>query len=257
MANRELAPVDELTQMPLPVLPQIGMKNLRRMERESSADWHHQYHPSNSKRLTSTDGLALRHVRLQLLPAMEHHKVYHRIFEGPEFLPRTNTERFGHIVLACAGYIPPQAIDVYKDNPSEPVTLSKKMRSRLQNSGEIEVRGQANIARFMKDYLVDQDFSTVDESVIEEFLTTHSIDRRKYLGHWLLAIASEIAVEPVKPVYRQALDEGLILPSIKLPNVVKSQINGRKTSDKAIKALHRRLAKTYLQTGVDRVKLAA
>jgi hypothetical protein len=256
MSNKELAPVDELTQMPLPILPPTGLKHLKGMLKEGDANWHHQYHPSNSKRLTSAAGLAVRHVRLQLLPAMEHHKTYHQIFEGPEFLPRTSEERFGHIVLACAGYIPPNAIDVYKDDPTEPVNLSKRMRHRLQNSGEIQVRGQTNIARFMKDYLIDQDLSVVDDSIIQEFVTTGSIERKKYLGHWLLAIASEIAVEPVKPVYRQALEEGLITPGLKLPNIVKSQINGRKTSDKAIKALHRRLTRSRLQTGVNQVELA-
>jgi hypothetical protein len=130
------------------------------------------------------------------------------------------------------------------------------MRHRLQNSGEIQVRGQTNIARFMRDYLIDQDLSVVDDSIIQEFVTTGSIERKKYLGHWLLAIASEIAVEPVKPVYRQALEEGLITPGLKLPNIVKSQINGRKTSDKAIKALHRRLTRSRLQTGVNQVELA-
>ena len=257
MPNKEFAPVDELTQMPLPVLPSPGLRHLRGMLREGDANWHHQYHPSNSKRLSSAAGLAVRHVRLQLLPAMEQHKTYHQIFEGPEFLPRTSEERFGHIVLACAGYIPSNAIDVYKDDPTEPVALSKRMRQRLQNSGEIQVRGQINIARFMKDYLVEQDLSAVDDSIIQEFVTTSSIERKKYLGHWLLAIASEIAVEPVKPVYRQALDEGLIIPGIKLPNIVKSQISGRKTSDRAIKALHRRLAKSRLQTEVNQVRLAS
>ena len=256
-SHKILAPVDELTRMPLPVLPPPGIRQLIRGENSKQANWHHQYHPSNSIRLTSAAGLAVRHVRLQLLPVETHHNRYHKIFEGPEYLPRTSEERFGHIILACAGYIPPNAIDVYNKDPSDPVGLSKRMRHRLQNSGEVEVRGHTNIANFMKDYLVNQDFSEINESIIEEFLTTKSLQRKKFLGHWLLGIASEIAVEPIQPIYRQALDEGLIIPKTKLPNLVKSQINGPKTSQRAIRALHRRLTKSYLQTGVNRVELAS
>lgn len=242
-SSKLIAPTDPLTRMPLPVLPPPGIRELRRRGKTQEANWHHHYHPSNSKLLTSAAGLAVRHVRLQLLPLETHHNVYHAIFEGPK-LPVTNEQRFGQIILACANYIPPLAIDVHKDDPTEPVSLSKRMRHRLQTSGEIELRGHSNISTFIKNYLVAQDLSHVNDLVIEEFLYTHDQERKRYLGHWLLAIASEIAVEPIEPVYRQALDEGLILtPKQKLPNLVKSHVNGRKISQKAIRALHKRLVK--------------
>ncbi len=247
------APVDELTKMPLPVLPPPQIPSRSKPER---ANWHHHYHPSNSELLSSVAGLAVRHARLQLLPLKTYHDVYHGIFVGPEFLPRTNEERFGHIVLSCVGYVPPEAIDVHSDDPTAPVALTKRMRRRLQTSGELDVRGQANISNFMKDYLVKQDLSVVDESIIEEFLTTKEIEKKRELGHYLLSIASEVAVEPVIPVYQQALEEGLIFDRIRLPNLVKSQINGPKISSRAIKALHKRLTKTRLQTDVNRVQSA-
>ena len=236
------APVDPLTRMPLPVLPPADIPHSGSKE---SVNWHHHYHPSNDKLLTSINGLAVRHVRLQLLPEVSYHNKYHSIFKGPEELPRTNEARFGHIVLACAGYVPGLAIDVNSDNPIEAVELDPSLRQRLQSSGELEVRGSSNIATFIKKHLVRQDFSHVSETVIEEFLTTRDLDRRWFLGHWLLAIASEIALEPVNPIYRQALNEGLIhKPTKKLPNIVKSYVNGRKTSHKAIKSLHKQLART-------------
>jgi hypothetical protein len=145
-SGKEFAPVDELTQMPLPVMPPRRMPPHGKPE---IANWHHHYHPSNSKLLTSAAGLAVRHVRVQLLPVEKYHNQYHRIFEGPVYLPKTNAERFGQIILACAGYVPPHAIDVHKDDPTEPVLLSTRMKHRLQKGREIEVRGHTNIGGFI------------------------------------------------------------------------------------------------------------
>jgi hypothetical protein len=239
-SRKELAPTDGLTGMPLPVLPPEEIPD---MSDKMTNNWHHHYHPKDSTLLSSTDGLAVRHVRLQNLPRFSHHNVYHSIFEGPA-LPKTSEERFGHIILACAGYVPPEAIDLYKDDPTDPAQMPTRLRKRLQTSGEIEVRGQSNISTFIRKHLVYQDFSHVKESIIDEFLGTRNQDRKIYLGHLLLAIASEIAVEPIKPVYHQALNEGLIAKPIspkKLPSLVKSHVSGEKTVNKAIKSLHRRL----------------
>jgi hypothetical protein len=241
-SRKELAPTDELTGMPLPILPPDERLDIKD---KITNNWHHHYHPSDSMLLGSTDGLAVRHVRLQNLPKISHHNLYHSIFEGPT-LPRTSEERFGHIILACAGYVPTSAIDVRKGDPTKPVDLSNKMRRRLQTSGELDVRGQTNISTFIRKHLIYQDFSHVKESLIDEFVNTRDIDRRLYLGHLLLAIASEIAVEPIKPVYSQALQEGLIAKPIspkKLPGVVKAHVNGEKTANKAIRSLRTRLQK--------------
>lgn len=232
-----VTPTDELTGMPLPVL---HSETIPRIYTGEEYNWHHHYHPSIDKSLKGVKGLAVRHVRLQLLP-VEKHNHYHHIFEGPN-LPRSNQERFGHIVLACAGYIPSKAIDVYKDDPTEPVHLSKALRRRLQTGGEMQLRGTSNIAQFMRKHLISQDFSHVNDLLIDEFIHTKDIERKHFLGHWLLAIASEIAVEPIKPIYRQAMDDGLLAePKPKLQNLVKSQINGRKTSKKAILSLRQSL----------------
>lgn len=235
-----LAPVDELTGVPLPIKPPLEVPPFGRPD---LANWHHLYHPSNSKLLTTSSGLAIRHSRLQLLPVATHHNYYHHLFEQPSRLPRTNAQRFGQLIITMAGYIPSHAIDLHADDPTIAVPLSTRLRQRLQTSGELEARGQGNIAGFIKDYLVVQDLSHVKETVIEEFLDTHDMDRKNFLGHWLLAIASEVAVEPVKPIYKQALDEGLIMHKKKLPNLAKQTVNGRKTSHKAIKALHKKLSK--------------
>lgn len=245
MAGKLVAPTDKCTGLPLPVLPPPEIPSF---DNKEFANWHHHYHPENSPLLKSPGGLAVRHVRLQLLPIKEYHDPYHGIFEGP-VLPKTTQQRFSQIILSCAGYIPSKAIDIHSDNPAIPVALNEKLRTRLQTSGEIEVRGQSNICDFVKDYVVKQDLTGVKESLIEEFVFTTHHERKRFLGNWLLALASEIAVEPVKPLYRQAKKEGLIHPSNsrKLPNIVKSQINGRKTNQKAMKALHRQLKRQVLR----------
>lgn len=257
--GKSFAPVDPLTGVPLPLLPPAETPPFNMPH---VANWHHHYHPSVSPRLTSKPaGLAIRHSRLQLVP-VEQHRLYHHKFVAPERLPWGYAERFGHIVMACAGYIPEYAIDVYKDDPMEPVLIDNKTRHRLQTSGEIAVRGHTGISQFLKDYVVRQDLSHVNESLIEEFLFTKNEMRKKYLGHWLLAMATEKATEPLELTYRQARKEGLINPSntTKLPNVVKARLNGRKTNPKVLRHLHKRLLlqDTYdLQTEVDRVQLAS
>lgn len=255
MSDKILAPVDQLTRLPLPVLPPV---EVLANSTDIPTNWHHHYHPSNSRLLTSKAGIAVRHVRLQLLP-VELHNTYHSIFEGPS-LPRTNEQRFGQIIIAATGYIPPFAIDVLANDPSQPVELSEDVRHRLQASGEIVTKGQSNISEFMKNYLVSRDLSHVNETVIEEFLETSDILRKRFLGHWLLAMASEVAAEPLMPLYRQALDEGLIVDrGVKLPNLVKKHVNGRQTSKKAISSLHKSLdrQRRSLQTGVNRVQLVS
>lgn len=237
-AIKKTSPVDPLSHMPLPILP---TDTIPRIIDGKRANWHHHYHPSDDPLLTSISGLAVRHLRLQLLPVKTRHQVYHNMFIGPEELPETNDQRFGHIILACAGYLPRLAVDVRKDDPSEPVVMTNKMYERLQTSGEIAIRGQGNISNFIRSHLVLQNFSHVNESVIDEFLHTPNMNRKRYLGHWLLAIASEIATEPLEPIYHQALDSGLVRQKKKLPNVAKTALIGQKTQDKAIKDLHRRL----------------
>ena len=237
--DKVLSPVDKLTNMPLPILP---TRQGPRFKNPAFANWHHHYHPSDDPNLTSASGLAIRHLRLQLLPVKSRHQIYHNLFSGPEFLPESQADRFGHIILACAGYMPRSAIDVTADDPATPVQMSSKIHERLQTSGEIVVRGQPNIANFIRKYLVIQDLSNINESVIDEFLSTNSIERKRYLGHWLLALASEIATEPVKPIYRQALDDGLIRSKAKPESIVKSTFSGEKSRNKAIDDLRRRLA---------------
>jgi hypothetical protein len=205
MAAERLSPVDE-TGMPLPLAP----TGLSPFEKDNS-DWHHHFHPRRSELLTGSNGaLAVRHSRVQITHRTQHDR-YHQVFEGPP-LPETETYQFSLVVLASAGYIPSQAVDSRSRRGPKIVKVKDAQRQRLWESGEIRPDNLTVIRAFLGEFAVKQDLTDVNEGTIDEFLHTHDQDRKKYLGHWLLAHAIDHATEPVLPVYSLARRRGLINP---------------------------------------------
>ena len=129
MAAEVITPVDEMTGMPLSVAPPLH--DLSRHNPEI-ANWHHLYHPSTAPELQTLGGTALRNSRVQLLPVKQHNMGkynYHTYYAGPP-LPDANDEdtQFRLCVLACAGYLPKQVIDLNDSTPFK----------RLMTSDELE-----------------------------------------------------------------------------------------------------------------------
>ena len=119
MAAELITPLDEISGMPLPILPQEHLTI-----EDPTTNWHHAWHPKTDPGLLDLGGRALRHSRAQLVRMTDHNhgdankgkQVYHDFYAGPE-LPKTDREKFYQCVLSAAGYVPERAIDLRGDEP--------------------------------------------------------------------------------------------------------------------------------------------
>lgn len=225
MAAELETPVCEATGLPLPIAPseQSNDASARR-------DWHHHFHPRLSPLLAhdSLSGSAVRSARIQLVDYATHHNDYHGNYLGPP-LPVTETDKFGLVILATAGYIPREGLD-FSGNEPKRVELSHEQRKRMRGSGELKVAAISPIQKFITAYTMDQDLSHVDEMIIDEFLNTTDKEQKLKLGSSLLRLAVRQAADPIIPMYRQAWKNGLIdqqVPS-KAQRFVRSKINFKK-----------------------------
>ncbi|HSH18252.1 MAG TPA: hypothetical protein VK978_02620 [Candidatus Saccharimonadales bacterium] len=117
MAAELITPTDELSGLPLPLLPSDEVLPTNNGE---VANWHHHFHPKTHPIITGTlGGRALRSARIQLVDTNQHNyseNAYHRFFAGPP-IPESRDAQFGLCVLSCAGYVPEKAIEVADGEP--------------------------------------------------------------------------------------------------------------------------------------------
>lgn len=210
-----ITPVDELTGLPLAVLPVESLAGA--LFYDFADNYHHHFHPKRSDLLTDAGGIALRASRGQKLPFWAHTR-YHQLFTGPP-LPETPQDKFHLCVLACAGFIARQAIDVSGPGDFQTVTMTDEQFEQVSlpeawHISKAHKPDQAHyvrdaIGRFFASYVLEQQLTHVPDKVIEEFLGTQDERRRKELGNFMLKEAVEIAVEPVKPVHVELGRQGL------------------------------------------------
>ncbi len=151
MAAELITPVDLLTGMPLSIaIPE----DLNTLDDPENVNWHHHFHKASAPELQSLGGRALRSCRLQLVPAELHNygkDTYHDIFIG-SVLPRvddTDTQ-FLLCVLACAGYVTREGLDVKSDNPEIPVRLTDNQIRRLQTKPEPRLVKRADVLKHLQ-----------------------------------------------------------------------------------------------------------
>lgn len=230
-------PYDPLTLLSLPLMP---VENPHRMYRP---DWHHHEHPKRSPLLKEIGGQAVRNARLQYYDRRLHNR-YHDKFGGPP-LPETEEQQFNLVIMAVAGYIPEQAIDVRRRKP-QIVALTTEQRHRLQTSGEIRVGSEAVLREFIKKRVMSQDVYSVNASdlMIEEFVTTNNFERRRLLGHTLLGLVTDKASEVAGETYWQARRKELILPGLpsNVQRFAKSKLGNTRERDRLVKQLYKSLA---------------
>jgi hypothetical protein len=207
-------------------------------------DWHHHFHPRTSPILKEFGGEALRNARLQLVDYDTHHFGYHNKYDGPP-LAKTVEGRFAAVVMSVAGYIPKEAID-FEDRSPKLIRLSDDQRRQLQASGEIESRGDAVIRNFIRDYIMEQQITAtnVNELTIEEFVSTRNVERRRLLGHTLLALITDLASEPIHETYSVARRNQLIKPGLPTSarRFTKGLLGPTRSRDKIVNRLHKNLA---------------
>lgn len=214
MAAELVTPFDEMTGIPLPLmpdsdLPPIAIGRIRNIER--IADWHHPFHPRVALITEGVGAVALRNCRIQWTEYDTHHHKYHGAFVGPA-LPETDDEQFRNVLFASAGYVPSEAITFRRSGRPLIKKLDDEQREHLWNSGQLRVGNTSTVRDFMLAYTLQQDFRHVNVSTIDEFLHTRDLARKKELGGTLLAIAAYDAAEPIEDLYKHSRRLHLLPP---------------------------------------------
>jgi hypothetical protein len=223
MAAEQATPTCEISGLPLPILPtEPDARALSLYE-----DYHHHFHPRKSPELKGIDGKALRYSRGQLIARYLHTR-YHQLFEGPS-LPATREEKFRSTVLACAGVVPRQAIDLSREGEYRIVTLSNRQFEQLAAPRSIYVERafspthayykRRTIGRFFAVYAMQQNVrQAVSDHVIEQFLDPGAeAGRKKELGNFILKEALGMSLEHLIPVHEDLKGEGYITPERQMP----------------------------------------
>ncbi len=240
-----ITPRDPEFGLPLPIAPVPGMAIDNAVD---ALNDHHAWHPKNDERLMqppqnpwtpsqadvdtmnptarvpTSGGWALRNSRLQRVNRRLHNYrelAYHQFYSGPE-LPVDEDEQFRLVVLACAGLVPRQGIDLSTGQP-QVITMSDEQMTLLQEPLNAQAFGYRNfrfihepVQRFLRNYILRRELGHVSQILIEEFLDRNtSNERRAYLGHLLLAKQIEVATNILDPQFQTAQNAGLLDPRIR------------------------------------------
>lgn len=218
MAAEIQTPVCEATGLPLPIRltepPQGAQFHFE--------DYHHHFHPRMDPGLQHIDGKAVRFSRGQLVPRYLHDS-YHKIFIGPE-LPVSREDKFRATVLACAGIVPRQAIDLSEPGSYTVVNLEDEEYERLASPRSIYIERafkrdagmyrRRSIGKFFAAFALEQDLRLViSDNVIGQFLDKKtSPEQKKTLGNFMLKEALELSIVDLSREHRILADDGLVLP---------------------------------------------
>lgn len=231
----ETTPIDELTGLPLPVLTRSTDFFIERRGNLTARtkNFHHGFHPNRSpllgydqsgRLLAAGDpdrisGRALRYSRGQLLPVWLHDR-YHDIFLGPD-LPTDVRSRFTRVVLACAGVVPRQAIDLhtpgsFQITPELSDRRYNQITKHTYHEGEVSPPRYPNrrgeLGRFIADYAINNSLNDIlsereIKQKVHEFLIPRSPQTRKEAGRIILAHAVDASVADLIPIHKEAVKE--------------------------------------------------
>lgn len=143
------------------------------------------------------------------------HDNYHRLFEGPE-LPMLNSDCFRQTVLAAAGVVPQQAVDVASFGGYRVVDLSSSDYSKLTRPTVTKIDKHRYLGDFIADYAATKNVEDyIDNSLIDEFLDSKTQpDKKISLARFMLGVALDISLEPLDAHYRELKKDGYVRPDI-------------------------------------------
>lgn len=228
MAQLKETPIDELTNLPLPIFTSGPDFN------EHAINFHHHFHPGRSTELGYTEegekrkkhdperieGYALRYSRGQDVPKWLHDR-YHDIFKGPQ-LPQNTKDKFTLTVLACAGVVPREALDLHTPREWVKRALDNKQHEFIRRRIHYEGAGSLSatpkkreIGRFLADYVIQNSLDEViNESevmtTVKNFLKPRSAQQRFEAGRQILTQAIDVSVAELVPLLEEAKNEGMV-----------------------------------------------
>lgn len=216
---QEQTPTDPLSGLPLLLVPYEEVLAYLWGTQDNSgrmADWNHAYHPARLVMAGGDGSDALRNARKQFVMRADHDE-YHACYSGPPGVDRP-AERFRHVVLSAAGYIPPDAMDVRARGGPQVVTLTAAQRERLRSSGEVRVASFSVVQKFLKDFVLAQPVDHIRPGVVDRFLSLDSLvvdeaNEQRYLVNLLLSLVIDRVEDPLDPPYRFAHTNNLLAPN--------------------------------------------
>jgi len=218
MAAEAITPVEEYSGLPYPIAPRVEQVPLGRSDiANEHHGWHPRYHPS----LQTLAGVALRNSWIQYVHKELHNfgsLSYHSYYKGPE-LPTDETDIYGRVILAFAGYIPDGVIDMTsKSLPfvrganEQEIALLHQPRQDSNFCYQYLRYGYDPIRDFLLEHTLRQDMSHINESIIDEFIYTPVDQRKNAIGEFLLWSAAEIATDDIRQKYRDLAKKHLLHP---------------------------------------------
>lgn len=242
MTEQLITPLDELTGVPLPILP---VDPVHGVSRDVWTDYHHTFFHRADPTFKGDAGRALRLSRGQEIPRWLHTR-YHQIFQPPAW-PQSREEKFRLCVLGAANMVGPLAIDLTQDDPSVPVPMTPQQYATVTNPQSMHHeyathplrarRRRDDIGRFFAAYILDTTVvDSVDDALIAEFLDTKVHARKVELGNLMLRNAIMASVEPLVPTANEALShilrpEGALSPQSILRRTVRRFFEKRRFID--------------------------
>ncbi len=218
MAAELTTPIDEYSGLPYPIAPRCEHIPLNSPD---VANDHHGWHPRHHPALRTAAGVALRNSWIQYVHADLHNEgpfSYHAFFQGPE-LPTDESDIYGRVVLAFAGFVPDHVIDITsRSQPfARPATAQEAafLRQPQRNNpfGYRYLRyGYDPVREFLLDYVLGQDLSHIKETAIDEFLCTDDAERKVKIGDFLLWSAAEVATDDIRGKYTALARSNLLHP---------------------------------------------
>ena len=192
---------------------------------------HHAFYRSRAPQLANGLGRALRLSRVHVLPDWLHQSYHKKFMGGLEAFPETEVDTFGLLILSCAGYLSKEAwhrrsngnfeLDRMDEATYQQVRSRRllhpetELNSRIPADGPDRRRTQdvatKTIGEELTLYARRQNLSHIkDEDYVDEFLNTEDVIRRHEIGRRILREAALVAVDPIRPIYEEALSEGLV-----------------------------------------------
>jgi hypothetical protein len=226
MIHSRETPYDDYPGVPiaLPILPS-GL--------EGQHSLHHTAHPRDHYSLQGHGGKAVRVAIVQRVegPGGEAavlneagelpeyaglHTKYHARYDGPP-LPLDDQEKFGYCIMALAGYIPEQGIDLSERYPITRKITPKELE--YLRGGELRVGSYSQIQDFFADHLLLKDDAERDPKYVNDFLMAARGIYRFQIGNRIIDDTVLNAVQPWVRPYKEARKNGRLRPDAN-PSVV-------------------------------------
>jgi len=217
------APVDPLTQFPLPFVPLDSLPPVPQpgdfSYNPEVADFHHPVFERNAVEGFGPGGAAARDSRLQWVWRSQHVR-FHREWGGlAEHMPDTPVKQYRSVVFGVAGYVPEEGISFLQRTPRV-VTLSHRQREQLRHSGQLIIGNSGvRIRRFLLDYSLQNGLPAINPNLIDEFLDLSTSYRRTDRVQALTDVLLQQAIDPIvtpgiKQIYEYTKRHHMLRPGI-------------------------------------------